>query len=137
MENKKKHMESTQKTQAKAKTENGTSFVSTAQIEEWKAQYGHVYKTASGSQAIIYRPINRAEYNDLIDSTEIPYDQEGDKDARNKRFESRQTGVIKICTLYPKNIAEIVDRFGGLASTLSDEIMSHSGFNKLAQTEEL
>ena len=50
--------------------------VSQAQIDEWKAEYGHVYKTANGNDAIIYRPIRRSEYTQLMLDTDISEEDE-------------------------------------------------------------
>ena len=111
--------------------------ISQAQIDEWKAQFGHVYKTAMGNDPIIYRPIMRSEYKKLIAETEIPIEDEQNEEARAERLSKRQEGVCMTAVLYPETIAGMLERFAGLAVRLSDEIMDHSGFNALAASEEL
>ncbi len=114
-----------------------TNTIAKSQIEEWKAEFGHVYKTSSGGTDIIYRPVRRSEYTELMKDTEIPIESEEDIEARAKRLQDRQDGLCKIAVLYPENIDEILEALAGLASNLSSEIMDHSGFDALSKSEEL
>ena len=113
--------------------------VSQGEIDAWKAMFGHVYKTMSGKQAIIYRPIRRSEYTKLMLDTDIPPEEERIPEKRLERLSSRQVGLCEIAVLYPagEELSAMLENEAGLASNLSDEIMDHSGFNALAQTEEL
>lgn len=111
--------------------------LSQAQIEEWKAKYGHVYKTASGKQAIVYHSVNRKDYEQMMEDTEISVEDEQDEKKRLERVRNRKLAMIQLSVLYPENIMELVDEFAGLSDSLTDDIMVHSGFNALAETEEL
>lgn len=113
--------------------------VSRASIEAWKAEFGHVYKTKSGKQAIIYRPIRRSEYTKLMLETDIKPEEESVPEKRLERLSNRQVGLCAISVLYPQgeDLSRMLENEAGLASNLADEIMDHSGFNALAQTEEL
>lgn len=113
--------------------------ISKAQIEEWKAEYGYVYKTMDGKKPIIYRPIRRDEYRQLMLSTDIPIEDENDPEKRFERLSKRQVGICEITVLYPEaeELSKMLENKAGLASTLSNEIMDYSGFDSLAKTEEL
>jgi len=119
------------------KEEMNTNALSQAQIEEWKASYGHVYKTADSDDTIIYRPIRRSEYTRLMLETDISDEEAQDQEKRIERLENRQTALCKVTVLYPDNILDLIEERAGLASNLADEIMAHSGFNALAKSEEL
>ena len=110
-----------------------------ADIDAWKAMHDHVYKTYSNDQAIIYRPIKRSEYTKLMLSTDIDPSEESDVEKRMERLSSRQVGICKISVLYPpeEKTAKLLEDEAGLASNLADVIMDHSGFNALANSEEL
>lgn len=110
-----------------------------ADIDGWKALFDHVYKTYSGNQPIIYRPIKRSEYTKLMLSTDIDPADEDDTEKRMERLSSRQVGICKISVLYPdpESTEKLLEDEAGLASNLADEIMDHSGFNALANSEEL
>ena len=110
-----------------------------ADIDAWKAMYDHVYKTYSNNQAIIYRPIKRSEYTRLMLDTDIDPADEQDTEKRMERLSSRQVGICKISVLYPpeKETDKLLEDEAGLASNLADVIMDHSGFNALANSEEL
>lgn len=117
-------------------TQNANTL-SQAQIDEWKAEYGHVYKTADGKDTIIYRPIRRSEYRKLMIDTDITAEEALDTEKRIERLENRQTELCNLTVLYPDNIIELLEERAGLALNLSDEIMGHSGFNNLKESEEL
>jgi hypothetical protein len=110
-----------------------------ADIDAWKATYDHVYKTYSNNQAIIYRPIKRSEYTRLMLDTDIDPADEQDTEKRMERLSSRQVGICKISILYPpeEEADKLLEDEAGLASNLADVIMDHSGFNALANSEEL
>ena len=119
------------------KEEMNVNALSQAQIEEWKAAYGHVYNTADGNDTIIYRPIRRVEYTKLMLETDISEEDAQNQEKRIERLENHQTALCKVTVLYPGNILELIEERAGLAANLADEIMAHSGFNALAKSEEL
>ena len=113
--------------------------ISQAQIDEWKAEYGYVYKTMDGNKPIIYRPIRRDEYRQLMLDTDIPIEEENNPESRFERLSSRQIGICEITVLFPfkDELTKMLNNKAGLASSLANEIMDHSGFDTLAKTEEL
>lgn len=111
--------------------------ISKAQIDEWKAEYGHVYRTMNGDDPIIYRPVRRSEYTKLMLETDISEEDEEVVEKRIERTENRRTAICAVATLYPENIEEVMESQAGLAASLAEEIMAHSGFMPLQQSEEL
>jgi len=113
--------------------------VSQGEINAWKAMFPHVYKTTSGKQAFIYRPVTRSEYTRLMLDTDIDPNDELDIEKRVERLSNRQVGICRIAVLWPaaEKLNDLLESHAGLASNLSDEIMDHSGFNALSRTEEL
>lgn len=111
--------------------------VTQAQIDEWKAEYGHVYKTANGKDAIIYRPLRRSEYTKLMLETDISEEEEENVEKRVERTDNRRLGICHATVLYPENIDEMIEAQAGLANILAEEIMAHSGFLPLKESEEL
>jgi hypothetical protein len=111
--------------------------VSQAQIDEWKAEYGHVYKTASGNDPIIYRSVRRSEYTKLMLDTDITDEEEEIVEKRIERTDNRRLGICRIAVLYPENIEDMLENQAGLANILAEEIMAHSGFLPLKESEEL
>lgn len=111
--------------------------ISKAQIEEWKKEFGHVYKTANGNDAIIYRPVRRSEYTQLMLETDISDEDEEVAEKRIERTDNRRIGICKLSVLYPEDIDTMLENQAGLANILSEEIMAHSGFLPLQESEEL
>ena len=96
-------------------------------IDNWKKEYGHIFKTSLSSESYIFRPLKRSEYVDVMTTQ---YD-----DDKVKIFK-RQDEIVKKAVLWPENIDEIVETIGGVATTLADSILEKSGFD-ISQTEEL
>lgn len=97
-----------------------------ANIEKWKAKYKHIYKNSLGekeNEFVIWRPLNRKEYKEILDLGEIPI------------LESQELTVKKVL-LYPDNAFKLVEERAGIATALAEEVLEHSGFN-ISQTTEL
>ena len=91
------------------------------QIDDWKRQYGKIYRTVVGDLTVIWRMLRRNEYVDAMvdeDLSENP----------DKRIFERQEAIVKKVCLYPANIAELIESEGGLATCLAGEISEKSGF---------
>lgn len=99
-----------------------------AQIKEWKDKYHKVYKTVVGDQVIVWRKLTRKEYVKVM--TEV------DDDNSQIKVYLRQDAITQMVTLYPKNIAQVIEENGTLSSAIADEIMMKSGFD-VASTAEL
>lgn len=123
--------------EAVAKTEelNENKELTQAQIDEWKALYGHVFKVSEGSQDFIFRPLKRSEYTKLMIDTEV----EGtSREAQAERLSMRQAELCRICVLYPYgDVSDMLEDFAGLGDNLAEYIMAKSGFNALSEPEEL
>ena len=101
--------------------------VSAAKLEEWKAEYGHIYRTVVGPTAVIWRKLRRKEY------VQTMTEQSGTPET--KIFD-RQDAICRACVLFPANIDDLIDENGGLSGTIADEILLKSGFD-ISDTEEL
>lgn len=111
--------------------------IAKTQIDEWKAEFGHVYRTMNGDDPIIYRPIRRSEYTKLMLETDISEEDEEVVEKRIERTENRRTAICSAATLFPEDIEKVLENQAGLAASLAEEIMAHSGFMPLQQSEEL
>ena len=97
--------------------------ISQQQIAEWKAEFGKVFKSTVGDDVLIWRRLKRKEYVTVMD------DNFGGKDLTEfAQIYARQEAIIKMVTLWPENVQELVEGTAGLATTLSDEIVLRSGF---------
>ena len=93
------------------------------QIQDWKKEYGKVYKSIISEEAIIWRKLKRSEYIKIMTTI-------GETDEDNaKKVYMRQDEIVKICTLYPNNISEIIEENGALSTCIADQVMLKSGFD--------
>jgi len=99
------------------------------QIDEWKKQYGKVFRTVIGSDAFIWHRLTRKEYVALMMDENVSED--GDE-----RLYQRQEMACKTAILWPENADEILQAEGCIASNLGGVIMERSGFN-LPVTDEM
>jgi hypothetical protein len=99
------------------------------QIDEWKAQYGKIFKTSIGDDIVIWRKLRRKEYVHIM-SQEATEGVEGDK------VYARQDLIVAAVALFPENIEALIAENAGLATCVADEIILKSGFD-LTNTEEL
>jgi hypothetical protein len=94
-------------------------------IPEWKALYGKVFKnTVDDDEFVIWRPIKRKEYKQLLDADE------------EVEILAKQEAIAKMAILYPANASDLIDSRAGLATVLSEEILKYSGF-EISATESL
>ena len=84
------------------KTENA---INQQQIDEWKAEYGKIFRTTVGENTVIWRKLRRKEYVHIM-SNEATQDIECDK------VYARQDLIVAAVTLYPENIEELVAEAG-------------------------
>lgn len=99
------------------------------QIDEWKAQYGKIFKTSVGDDVIIWRKLRRKEYVQIMS-------QDATRDAEGDKIYTRQDLIVATVALYPENIEVLIADNAGFATCVSDEVILKSGFD-LANTEEL
>lgn len=96
-------------------------------IPQWKKQFGRIYKNTIDDVEVIWRPIRRGEYRELLN---IVVDENEDA------FFARQEKTCAMAVLYPKNVAELIEQKAGVATVLSEEILAKSGFD-ISETEAL
>ena len=106
------------------KTEN--TALTEAQINDWKKQYGKIYKSIVGDEIVIFRKIKRSEYMQVM--TDI------DSEDPMKIF-LRQDMITKMTTLYPNNIEQLIEENGTLSTVVSGEVLGKSGFDLLSTTQ--
>lgn len=109
---------------------NTENTLTEKQINDWKKEYGKVFKTIIGEDVIIWRKLRRNEYVSVM----LDDANDKDTDVKEKVF-LRQNQITKIATLYPNNIEELIDESGALATCMSDQIMLKSGFEIISTVE--
>lgn len=103
-----------------------TTALTETQINDWKKQYGKIYKSIVGDEVVIFRKIKRNEYMQAM--TDI------DSEDPMKVF-LRQDMITKMTTLYPNNIDQLIEENGALSTVISNEVLGKSGFNLLSTTQ--
>lgn len=103
-----------------------TTALTETQINDWKKQYGKIYKSIVGDEVIIFRKIKRNEYMQAM--TDI------DSEDPMKVF-LRQDMITKMTTLYPNNIDQLIEENGALSTVISNEVLGKSGFDLLSTTQ--
>lgn len=99
------------------------------QIEEWKKQYGKVFRTVIGTNAFIWHRLTRKDYVSLMMDDSVSADED-------ERLYQRQEMACKTAILWPENVDEILQAEGCIASNLGGVIMERSGF-RLPVTDEM
>lgn len=109
------------------------SLIPQQQLDEWKLQYGELYRTVLNNQTFLWHKMRRREYIALMTDTELSDIQNADL-----RIFVRQERILKTCVLYPDQdtLEKIMDYNAGVASNVSDEIMLASGF-RVGKTEKV
>ena len=113
--------------------QNIDDLISQQQIDEWKLQYGDIYKTTVGDQTFLWHKMKRKDYINLMTDEDLSQIENMDL-----KIFIRQEKILKGCIIYPdqNTLAQLIDTNAGLASTISDEIMLNSGF-KPPQTDKM
>lgn len=89
-------------------------------IDKFKKQYKKIYETDVAGESIIWRPIKRSEYREIM-----AYE---DKELSDKEIVYvREEMMARKVILYPKT-EDIIEEFAGVAEIISDECMYYSGF---------
>lgn len=112
--------------------------ISQEQINQWKAEHGHVYRSVIGDTTIIWRRLKRGEYVDLMMKTDNTDGDSSDNDIVAERLYARQDALAKMVMLYPsgEEAEKIIKESAGLSTTLSEQVLKVSGFS-LTETGEL
>lgn len=89
-------------------------------IDKFKKQYKRIYETDVAGERIIWRPIKRSEYREIM-----AYE---DKELSDREMVYvREEMMAKKVILYPKT-EDIIEEFAGVAEVIADECMYYSGF---------
>lgn len=100
-------------------------------IDKFKKQYRRIYETDVAGERIIWRPIKRSEYREIMS-----YE---DKELSDREIVYvREEMMAKKVILYPKT-EDIIEEFAGVAEVIADECMYYSGFmpNGIKPTKQL
>lgn len=111
-----------------AEVQEDPNYFTDAQIMSWKTQFGRIFKTTIGDNIFVWRKVKRGEYVKIM--------SDSDEFISANLMYKRQEDIAKICTLFPKNIVDVIASDAGIATTLAEEILAKSGFI-IPQTKEL
>lgn len=98
------------------------------ELDLWRKEFKHIYKTQIGDNIFVWKKLKRREYADIISQA---YDG---LTARNIQI-IQEEEITKVAVLYPKNIVALIEEEAGTATTLSEEIMAKSGFDRVYSSE--
>ena len=102
--------------------------VSQAQIDEWKKEFGEIYRTHINNIDVIWHKLRRKEYVELMTQE---YAEEG-----QARIFARQDNIVRTVVLAPADIDKYINGLAGFSTSIADEVMARSGFD-LTNTEQL
>lgn len=104
-------------------------------VEEIKKQHKKAYMTTIADEKIIWRPLTRGEYKQVMAIGTKP----GEEELTNREvMYLREESVAKAVILYPENADEIVEDLAAVAEIITEECMVKSGFTtKATETEQL
>lgn len=121
-----------------------SNIISKEQIEEWKNEYGHIYRTFLDGNPIIWRRLKRKEYEEITISTaddelDLNEDEEDTPDVARKRtarMYNRQNMIAQAAIIYPENAMDLLNNYALAITNISDDVMARSGFD-MPKSEEL
>ena len=121
-----------------------SNTISKEQIEEWKNEYGHIYRTFLDGNPIIWRRLKRKEYEEITISTaddelDLNEDEEDTPDIARKRtarMYNRQNMIAQAAIIYPENAMDLLNNYALAITNISDDGMARSGFD-MPKSEEL
>lgn len=121
-----------------------SNTISKEQIEEWKNEYGHIYRTFLDGNPIIWRRLKRKEYEEITISTaddelDLNEDEEDTPDMARKRtarMYNRQNMIAQAAIIYPENAMDLLNNYALAITNISDDVMARSGFD-MPKSEEL
>ena len=121
-----------------------SNTISKEQIEEWKNEYGHIYRTFLDGNPIIWRRLKRKEYEEITiftadDELDLNEDEEDTPDMARKRtarMYNRQNMIAQAAIIYPENAMDLLNNYALAITNISDDVMARSGFD-MPKSEEL
>lgn len=103
--------------------------ISQAQIDEWKKEFGEIYRTHISNIDVIWHKLRRKEYVELMT-------QEYPEENQQARVFARQDNIVRSVVLAPADIDKYINGLAGFSTSIADEVMARSGFD-LSNTEQL
>jgi hypothetical protein len=100
---------------------------------ELKEQHEKIYLTVlDNEQEIVWRPIKRSEYREIITSTDL-------SKTEDEIIIERQEQTCKRCIVFPsgEELEKLLEEYAGVAISICSEIYDKSGFDVKLQTKEL
>ena len=91
-------------------------------VQQLKNKDGSIYQMLIADQRIIFKPLSRKEYKEVMALT---LDDEEDSIVMK-----RENMVAKMAIVYPseEEVEDIIERYAGVAEVVCDECMRVSGF---------
>ena len=101
-------------------------------IDEWKKEFGRIFRTQIGDIVIIWHRLTRGEYIKIM--TDEAVNAEADQDTV---IYKRQEEALRTVALYPDKdtLNDLIEQAGCLATNIGGEIMDVSGFS-VTKTDE-
>lgn len=101
------------------------------QINEWKDKFGDIYVTSvTPTEHVVWRTMSRFEYRRLIQNTEQAL-ATGQTSQAIANLDN-EDAIAELCILYPPySRTKATGMLGGIASTISQQVMEASGFSSL------
>lgn len=108
--------------------EGGPTF---DQIENWKKEFGDVYRIDFDEQPFIFRTISRFEYKQMVNEVE------GNQSNQTTWFREEQ--ICQKAVLFPEGYGrdEMTEGKAGIPTVVSEYVLSKSGFNSDAGPQKL
>lgn len=107
-------------------------------IEQWKKQYGKIFKIVISGETYIYRVLKRSEYKAIQNSIVLPTPTGGEiTTQQNQEMQNAlEEAIVKCCVLSPENI-DVEDTAAGVPSVLAPIISEISGYQIQEEPVEL
>ena len=108
--------------------EGGPTF---DQVENWKNEFGDIYRIDFDSETIIFRTVSRFEYKQMVNNIE------GNQGSNTNWFREEQ--ICDKAVLYPEDYTreKMTDGKAGIPTVVSEYILSKSGFNSNSGPQKL
>ena len=105
-----------------------------SKVENWKQEFGSVYRIDFEDDTFIFRTLSRLEYKQLVNNIE------GDEQGNQEELSwFREEQLCNKCILWPKDYGQddMSNGKAGIPTVVSEYIMSKSGFNSKGGPQKL
>jgi hypothetical protein len=110
------------KTTEQNKTLDTDSIAFEQKVQQLKNKYGAIYQIEIADQRIIFRPITRKEYKEVMNLKA--------EDGEESIVMKREDIIAKHSIVYPEatEVETLLEEYAGVAEVICDECMKISGF---------